>query len=726
MTNVTRWLRDVDDPARMLALGAVALLLATPLSVLYYVSNVAGEPGLLLLLATGAVATGAVVGRLLHPRVALAVAVALLVAGGYGYLQTLPRGLGLLATLDPILRDTFALLTGLSVLRIVNAGAWALAITPAPVFLTTYLAVRRHYVGATAVGGATLGLFVLTGDVGNATALLGVTGAAGAVGFGDLERRSGTLAGAETVAVVLASMVVVTLTVSVIPAGAGGGGGGTGGGSGPATLEASLVNAGDTIQVQGPIELSPEVRFTVTTDGPHYWRVGSYDRYTGDGWVRTGGTNRYRGQLPSPPGNSRTVRQTYEAEDTMQVLPAVWKPRTFQGNIRAQVTDDGSLRPAGTIGPSDRYTIESHIPTTNPGELRRAGTDYPAGVGQRYTQLPASMPDRVGERTARITANANNPYETALVVERWLKNNRAYSLDVSRPDGNIADSFLFGMEAGYCTYFATTMVTMLRTQGIPSRLAVGYTPGERVAEDRWVARGMNAHAWVEVYFPDAGWVRFDPTPAGPREQARQGAIETARANDVQNVDTNETGPGEWTPTPSTPTPSTGDDLSTPEVGNPGRIDPGAARTATGTPDLGGHATSEEEGPALPELPPREQLALGLVVLAGAVAGVRRSGLAGRAYREAWLRYQPRNEPTEDVERAFERLEYLLQRQGYERAPGDTHRQFLAHMDDPRVHRVGELYERARYAGQASPEAADEAVKLVDRLVAERSIMGRLY
>ncbi len=65
------------------------------------------------------------------------------------------------------------------------------------------------------------------------------------------------------------------------------------------------------------------------------------------------------------------------------------------------------------------------------------------------------------------------------------------------------------MDEGYCVYFATTMVTMLRTQGIPARMTVGYTSGQRIDENQWVVRGLNSHAWVEVYFPDQGWVQFD-------------------------------------------------------------------------------------------------------------------------------------------------------------------------------------------------------------------------
>jgi hypothetical protein len=85
------------------------------------------------------------------------------------------------------------------------------------------------------------------------------------------------------------------------------------------------------------------------------------------------------------------------------------------------------------------------------------------------------------------------------------------------------------MDEGYCEYFATAMVTMLRTQGIPARYAVGYSTGERVG-GTYQVRAMNAHAWVEVYFPDVGWVRFDPTPGGERLATQQDALEDAEPN----------------------------------------------------------------------------------------------------------------------------------------------------------------------------------------------------
>jgi len=716
------------DLVRVLALAGVGSLLLAPLSVLWFVSNVAGDPVVLALVVVASVLAASVVARYLSVVPAFLLTLGLLIGGGALYLLTLPGGFNVLAQGGTVVEDSISLLTGLSVIRIVNAGVWAQAAAPAPTFLTVYLALRRRYVSAVGVAGLTLSLFVLTGDANVPTVLFGVLGGAAAVGLGDAEHRGGGLRAAEAVAIVLAVVVVVSLTLSVVPVVAGtvtGSGGGSpllGGGGGGGTVEASLISAGSNIGILGSIELSPEVRFTVTSERREYWRVGSYDRFTGNGWVRTGPSRPYDGTLQSPRGSYRSVVQTVSAEGPLDVMPAAWKPRRVRSSdVPVSVTSAGGLDPAQPLATGETYTVESRVVVASPGELRAAGTDYPDGLLERYTQVPANQPDRVAERTARITANAQNPYDTARVVEQWLENNRQYSLQVERPDGNIADAFLFDMQAGYCTYYATTMVSMLRTQDIPARLVVGYTPGEQVGDDQWVARGLDSHAWVEVYFPDVGWIRFDPTPAAPREAAEQSRIDSARAEGEPSVDIPETQNNSVTPTPTPPsfgTPGDGPNgnitvqTATPDIRQ--RQLQSAAANGTTVPGAGGGGG----GLGLPDLS-REQIGFGLVVLFGAAAAARRSGLTGRAYREVWLRYQPRTDPTRDVERAYERLAYLLEREGPNRQPGQTPREFLAGVTDDRARRVLELYERSHYAGEVSEAAADEAVGLVDDIVTER-------
>ncbi len=711
------------DPARLLALAAVGGLVVSFVTVFRRITNVAGDPQALVAVAALSVAAGAVAAPVLSGRLAAVLSALALAAGGAVYLFTLDAGTITAEVLAKLLDDSLQLLTGASLLGVINADVWAMAGVPAPAFLTTYLALRRHYVGAVGVGGATLSVFVLTGDATSVGTLFGVLAATAAVGFGELDGRAGS-EGVDAVVATLAAMVLVTLSVTVVPAGGALGApsvGVLGGGGGPSTVESNLVTADGDLRIQGSVRLSPKVRFSVETDEPRYWRVGSYDRYTSGGWVRTGSTSAFEGG-PEPPGPSRRLVQEVEAETALRVLPAAWRPVDVDG-VEAGVrrTMEGGLVPGGTVDAGSAYTVVSSVPAAEPRLLQATGDSYPAAIERRYTQLPSSTPDRVRERTADITSTADTPYERALLVERWLENNREYSLDVSRPRGDVADAFLFERTRGYCTYFATTMTVMLRSQGIPARFVVGYTPGERVGPDRWVARGLDAHAWVEVYFPDVGWIRFDPTPGGPRVAAEQERLTVARERNVSGVDTDETGQEEWTPTPD-PDPDTSAPNGTPDLGSgfdqaniPGLDTPGGVdSTPVGAGATGG-------GLPLPEvpLPTRQQAVLGGVVLAGAVAGVRRLGVAERAYRAVWLRYQPRGDPAADVDRAYRRATWALERRWRPRRPGETPRQYLGATDDDRAARLAALYERARYADRVDRTAADEAVSLADAIVGER-------
>ena len=712
------------------AMFGIALLTGSYLRVLMHVTDVVGGTNLLLAEAVLVLVVGAVLAARVDARTALLWSGVALIGGMLAYYFSIPASQRALIDVGAALRDFAALLSGLSVFRLVQADVWALAVLPAPLLGSWLLALRGEFPLSAAVGGSALGLFVLTGDAGFLTTLAGVVGAALAVGFGELAPRRAIAAHWDTVVLVVTVMVVFSSTVSVVP---GSEGRSIVGGSAAPTLEGNVVDNADSVGIVGSIRLSPQVRFSVESDRRSYWRVGSYDRFTGGSWVRSGESTTYDGELDPPPGPSVTVEQTITAETTLNSMPAAWKPVEVRGNVQraTQVTAEEGLRAAAPISPGETYTVVSERPAYTSRQLRDAGTDYPDAIRDRYLGLPESTPDRVAERTAAIVegSNASNPYEAAVAIERYLESNKEYSLTVERPRGNIADAFLFEMDAGYCTYYATTMAVMLRTQGIPTRMATGYTPGERVAEDEWVVRGLNAHAWVEVYFPEVGWVAFDPTPSAARESAGESRIEQAREADVSGVDTNRTGPGEWTPTPTeTPedseTNGTEGNISTPDlagIAEGQRTDVGGGAGAF-TP--GGEENGSTGGPTMPT---PEEVGYGLVLLFGGVAAGRRFGLDDRLYRFVWLRYQPREDPVADVERAYDRVETLLGARRRPRNPGETIGTYLDRLGvtDTRVRRVAALYEQARYGGDADAAEADEAVETADALVRETTpVLGR--
>lgn len=123
---------------------------------------------------------------------------------------------------------------------------------------------------------------------------------------------------------------------------------------------------------------------------------------------------------------------------------------------------------------------------------------------------PDSLDPRVSQLAAQIVGNETDPKRIAERLQRWLQSNLQYSLELSESDDPLAD-FLFVQRAGHCEHFATALAVMLRLRGVPSRVVGGFFGGERFGE-RYVVRAGDAHAWVEAWIPDEGWVTFDATP----------------------------------------------------------------------------------------------------------------------------------------------------------------------------------------------------------------------
>ncbi|UVE50837.1 DUF3488 and transglutaminase-like domain-containing protein [Haloferax larsenii] len=716
-------------PVSMFAVAAAFVLLGSFLSVLYEVTDVVGGRSEFILIAGVTVVAATAIARLFRPRAAFGLTAVLLGVGFLAYILALPKSQLALLSPEQLVADSVALLSGLSVLRLLSADVWALAVTPAPTFLAWYLAVRGRIAPAVAVAGGGLGMFVLTGDASGALTLAGVAAGIAALGFDSLGRYGVGGGQLDVLAIVLASMIVLSATVTVLP--------GTGGSpilpshgvAEQPTVEANLVSATDRISVVGSISLSPDVRFEVESTAPSYWQTASFDRYTGDGWVRTGDTKPYTGgRLSGPEGPSRLVQQTVTPKTPLDSMPAAWRPVAVSGDVESEtvVTQQGNFRPTRTVGTDENYTVTSEVPQYTPASLRRTGTDYPDEIRERYLGLPDSTSDRVRERAAEITAEAETPYDKAVAVETWLQENKRYSLQVSRPEGDIAESFLFEMDAGYCTYYASTMVVLLRSEGVPARFVTGYTTGERVGDDEYVVRGLDSHAWVEVYFEDTGWVRFDPTPAAPRQSAESQALTDAREEGQPGVDTNETEPQatdqeEITPVPSE-TANTTAANGTSNVDLPPSLDERLGITPTA------EATAAEpddtEDGLVPTLPSRETMLVGLAAAVGVVAGARRTRAPAHVRLAALLVYQRRTDsPTRDVFRAYDRLEHVLAREYRPRRQGETVRHYLDALSrvglDERTRQVGRLYERAKYGDGVARADADEAISVADAAVRSR-------
>ncbi|MEP6759662.1 MAG: transglutaminase domain-containing protein [Actinomycetota bacterium] len=285
----------------------------------------------------------------------------------------------------------------------------------------------------------------------------------------------------------------------------------------------------DVMDLRARGTLSDDIVFRVRASFASLWRAEVFDTYDGSTWTRStsrllplvandaGGYDMPSAVAPSTDG--RTLVQTFFIEQQQpNVLFAAGEPRTVyfpSGGLRSD--PDRSIRSPIFLDQGLVYSVESTIPTATPEQLRALGR-IPRLPGsaptQRMLQLPATLPQRVRDLAAAITAGTSTEYDAVQAVQRWLQTNTRYDLTVPRePDGvDAVDHFLFETRRGFCEHIAASMAVLLRSQGIPARIVTGYGPGERNPFTGYFeVRNSDAHAWVEVLYPGYGWVPYDPT-----------------------------------------------------------------------------------------------------------------------------------------------------------------------------------------------------------------------
>jgi transglutaminase-like putative cysteine protease len=182
-------------------------------------------------------------------------------------------------------------------------------------------------------------------------------------------------------------------------------------------------------------------------------------------------------------------------------------------------------------GEARDYTAESQVIDATPDELRQALlADVPDTILARYTALPNDVPERVTQlaQEAAVAGSGGQTtiYDQVKAIEQFLRQ-YPYSLDLPLPPRNqdLVDFFIFDLQSGYCDYYATSMVIMARSLGIPARFATGFLaqpPDENGIQQIYQ---LNAHSWAEVYFAGYGWVEFEPTAAFPTQGATSASPE---------------------------------------------------------------------------------------------------------------------------------------------------------------------------------------------------------
>jgi hypothetical protein len=315
------------------------------------------------------------------------------------------------------------------------------------------------------------------------------------------------------------------------------------------------------VALNGPLKRTRDVVFTYTytaTSGPRYFRgVNETQTWQGE-WrypviihfqqritkntIPTYAENYqklaltlYNVKMISPPiGNSdilfypgtlyRTDRESIASQVILPFTPSL-----------ATIDRLSSTAPSVSTG---NYIVTTEYSTATDADLQQAGTAYPDWVST-FSGLPETgyrnpkVIERIHQLAVQVTeaAGAKTPYDKAKAIEAYLRDSRNFTYTLTPPlpptGRDPLDFFLFDSKQGYCEFFASAMGDMLRSLGIPTRLVNGFGPGNYdTTTNAWIVRGEDAHTWVETYFPDYGWIPFEPTPDGSYTPITRGSTGT--------------------------------------------------------------------------------------------------------------------------------------------------------------------------------------------------------
>lgn len=259
----------------------------------------------------------------------------------------------------------------------------------------------------------------------------------------------------------------------------------------------------------------------------YYWRGYVYDLYQNFDWYAAGGVSEEfspsNTELRIPDSGERVEASfTFDIETQETLLytatQPVWVSRP--GRIQIVTTESGeqdllAWAAVPRLLAGEQYKVTASLINPSIQQLQEAGTEYPQWVKDRYLQLPEGFSSRVTELAAQITQELDTPYEKATAITRYLRREIEYvnPLPESPPAGiDPIEWILFELKQGFCNYYASAEVLMLRSVGVPARMAVGFAEGAFDEEANvYIVRSLNAHAWPEVYFPGLGWIEFEPT-----------------------------------------------------------------------------------------------------------------------------------------------------------------------------------------------------------------------
>ena len=303
-----------------------------------------------------------------------------------------------------------------------------------------------------------------------------------------------------------------------------------------------------------------------------YWKLTTLDVFDGEYW------------RPARFAINRPTTRNWEAEDfafrgpTIRVeqvvqivalrqnyLPLIYSPVAMRSDdpllsASHRVREDGSVTFDTNTREGMQYRVTSDIPQADLSVLASNGAGQlsplfaqaveageivitpapvqiplpPGRVRDDYLDLPDDLPEQLSGLARTVAGAGTTDYERALLLESFFLTDPSFVYDAAASTGHssinltewLSDPDSRNYRRGYCEQFATAMAVMARSLGIPSRVVMGFAPGEVQnvnGEEQIVVRARNAHAWVELYLAGQGWIRFDPTPRG--DSINRGTVE---------------------------------------------------------------------------------------------------------------------------------------------------------------------------------------------------------
>jgi transglutaminase-like putative cysteine protease len=487
-------------------------------------------------------------------------------------------------------------------------------------------------------------------------------------------------------------------------------------GDGPGGSVARVGYGVDDSRLGGPFIGDNQVVFRTEVKSRHYWKVETKDVYTGKGWLaseegeeRIPFTEEDEVPISSFSGEGMTTNPETSSVYLFQSSPHIVYPLGVEsiqpeGDVSFEL--DPAIEKVYAVQPLPlkEYSVSYEVPKYSVSALQESGDTQTLDGNflERYTQLPNNLPERVKELAVEITAKESNWFNKAREIERYFRmSGFSYDqTDVAVPGArdDYVDQFLFDTKRGYCDNFSSSMVVLVRSLGIPARWVKGYTEGEYQARESATSRvfevtNNNAHSWVEVYFPEIGWVPFEPT---------QGFSNNVQYSyDTQASDTTETDTAETEAQP--------------------KEEPAAPDSPEENSDTASSFTLADLGVKAKEFFAGSWKAMSLILLLLAAA-------AAAAYlkRSRWLpayfiwKFRRMKKKDGRFVSAYLTLLKQLERYGLKRKQDQTLREYAAYIDHffstQEMSRITAQYERVLYRGSLEEGRWEETRELWENLI----------